>query len=303
MGVYSIKDLENLSGIKAHTLRMWELRYNFIKPKRTPTNIRYYDDDDLKLILNVALLRNNGFKISRIAMMSERERSEEALSNTEKKLSYPAQVQALSLAMIQMDERRFEKILATNILQLGFEKTMLQVIFPFFHRVGILWQTGAVNSSHEHFMTHLVRQKLLVAIDGQVHYEPDFARTFMLFLPEGEMHELSLLFANYIIKARQHKVIYLGQDLPLTDLKEIYALQKPHYLAAIATTKPNRDQIQQYINELAAAFPEATLLFAGKQALDNDLQWPVNSRFFRDLNELIDFIDKLNRRLMGLSRQ
>ena len=122
MCVYSIKDLEHLSGIKAHTLRIWEQRYNFINPKRTKTNIRYYDDQDLKLVLNISLLKDNGFKISKISKMSEEDMSREVMKITEKKLSYTEQIHALTISMVELNERRFEKIMATNILQLGFER-------------------------------------------------------------------------------------------------------------------------------------------------------------------------------------
>lgn len=207
MSVYSIRDLEQLSGIKAHTLRIWEQRYNIVSPKRTDSNIRYYDDVDLKLILNISLLKDHGFKISHIAEMSEAEMKGEIIKITSKSNSSSEQVQALTLAMIELDEERFDKIISTNVLQLGFERTMMQIIYPFLVRVGVLWQTGAIHPAQEHFISNLIRQKLIVAIDGQVVKHNPNAKKFLLFLPEGELHELSLLFANYLVKSRNHKVI------------------------------------------------------------------------------------------------
>ncbi|MDX5478997.1 MAG: MerR family transcriptional regulator, partial [Cyclobacteriaceae bacterium] len=169
MSTYSIKDLEQLSGIKAHTLRIWEQRYSLLSPKRTDTNIRYYDDEDLKLILNVALLNDNGIKISKIASMSSEEMREQVVKMTEKSLTHDDQIHALTICMIEMDEERFDKVLSTNILKIGFEQTMMNIIYPFMSKIGVLWQTGAINPAQEHFISNLVRQKLIVAIDGQMY--------------------------------------------------------------------------------------------------------------------------------------
>ena len=140
MGYYTIKDLEQLSGIKAHTLRIWEQRHNILHPKRTDTNIRYYDDEDLRLILNISLLKENGFKISKIAEMSKENLQEEVASITDQKFNYPIQIQALTISMLEMDENRFEKIISSNTLQHGFENTMLKIIYPFLIKIGYLWQ-------------------------------------------------------------------------------------------------------------------------------------------------------------------
>ena len=221
MSTYSIKDLELLSGIKAHTLRIWEQRYQFILPKRTDTNIRYYDDDDLKLVLNIALLKDNGYKISKIAKMEGAKMREEVLRLTDKNLRYPDQINALTFAMIDLDEDRFEKIMASNILKLGFESTMINVIYPFLSKIGVLWQTGAINPAQEHFISNLIRQKLIVAIDGQFVNIHENSSKYLLYLPAGKLHELTLLFICYLIKARHQKVVYFGQSLPFEDLKSI----------------------------------------------------------------------------------
>ncbi|MEX0883706.1 MAG: MerR family transcriptional regulator, partial [Cyclobacteriaceae bacterium] len=204
MKYYSIKDLEQLSGIKAHTLRIWEQRYKILKPKRTETNIRYYDDDDLKLILNVALLNDNGFKISKIAKLNMEDIKSEILKLTERSFKFDDQIHALIIAMVELDEERFEKIISTNILKIGFELTMINIIYPFLSKIGILWQTGSIHPGQEHFISNLVRQKLIVAIDGQMY--TGGGKKFLLFLPEGELHEISLLFSSYLLKSNGHKV-------------------------------------------------------------------------------------------------
>lgn len=296
MGKYSIKDLEHLSGIKAHTLRIWEQRYSFIKPKRTETNIRFYDDHDLKLVLNIALLKEAGFKISKIAEMDEERMNEEVLSLTEKNLRYPEQIHALTLAMVDFNEDRFEKIMATNILQLGFESTMLNIVYPFLSKIGVMWQTGSINPAQEHFITNLIRQKLIVAIDGQFHTVAEAAQKFMLFLPEGEWHEISLLFSSFLIQSRGNKVVYLGQSLPFSDLLAVYNVHKPQYMLTILTTKPDSYQnAEEYIAKLSNAFPETTILLSGLQIIAQDIEPPQNVLIFNNFSELSDFVEEVAR--------
>ena len=292
MSTYSIKDLEQLSGIKAHTLRIWEQRYNLLRPKRTDTNIRFYDDDDLKLILNVALLNDNGIKISKIASMTSNELREEVMKLTERSLTHDDQIHALTICMIEMDEERFDKILSTNILKLGFEQTMLNVIYPFMSKIGVLWQTGAINPAQEHFISNLVRQKLIVAIDGQIPQRG--GKKFLLFLPEGELHEISILFASYLIKSKGHKVIYLGQSTPNDDLLAVYKLHQPEYLLTVITTSPSSEYVQEYIHALSERFGQAQILVTGYQVLGQDLTFPTNvvqMSYIRDIKDLLEELD------------
>jgi DNA-binding transcriptional MerR regulator len=291
---YSIRDLEQLSGIKAHTLRIWEQRYQFIEPKRTETNIRYYDDNDLKLILNIALLKDNGFKISKIAGMKEEEMLNEVLRLTEKNLRYPDQIHALTLAMIDLNEDRFEKIMATNILKLGFESTMINIIYPFLSKIGVLWQTGAISPSQEHFISNLIRQKLIVAIDGQFVSNAESQHKYLLYLPEGELHELTLLFLCYIIKARKNKVLYFGQNLPFEDLKSIYNHHKPDYILTIFTTKPPANQVDDYVEKLAETFSEAKILLSGYQVIGKNFNNINNIRMFTRIDHIIQFVEENN---------
>ncbi|REG81060.1 MerR family transcriptional regulator [Algoriphagus antarcticus] len=291
MSNYSIKDLEQLSGIKAHTLRIWEQRYNLLNPKRTDTNIRYYDDDDLKLILNVAMLNNHGIKISKIAAMSSKDISEEIIRLTDQSVDQNDQIQALTICMIEMDEDRFEKVLSTNIIKLGFEDTVLKVVYPFLTRIGILWLTGAISPAQEHFISNLIRQKLIVAIDGETGNS--FGKTFMLFLPEGELHEISLLFSSYLIKKHGHKVIYLGQNTPNADLISVYKMQKPNYLLTVITSAPAGDKVQEYVDMLGREFKESEIFVTGLQALDQSLAIPSNIRLLTYAKEIKNVLVKM----------
>ncbi|TAG56664.1 MAG: MerR family transcriptional regulator [Cytophagales bacterium] len=293
MSNYSIKDLEVLSGIKAHTLRIWEQRYNLIAPLRSDTNIRQYNGEDLKLLLNVSLLNDNGYKISKIASMTHDQVIEEVISLTEKNSKFSDQIHALTLSMIDIDEPRFEKIISKNILQLGLEKTMINIIYPFFTKIGLMWQTGSINPAQEHFISNLVRQKLIVAIDGQYNILTEKAKKFLLFLSEGELHELSLLFTHYIVKSRMQKSIYLGQSLPFQDLHKIYISHKPEYIVTSITSTPKECSVQDYVLMLGNSFPNSTILLSGYQVVGQDLKITSNTIILNKIDDLIDLIEDI----------
>ena len=196
MGQFSIKEIEQLTGIRAHTLRIWEQRYDLPKPKRSGGNVRFYDDEDLRLLLNISVLNRNGLKISEITKLTEKEIGArvDLLASSEGGMS--VQIHAMLSAMLDLDESRFNRVLTSCILQSGLERTMMEVVFPFMSKIGLLWQTGSLNTAYEHFMSALLRQKLIVAIDGQDEKLLPAPKNFLLFLPEGEYHELGLLFGH-----------------------------------------------------------------------------------------------------------
>ncbi|MER0440749.1 MerR family transcriptional regulator [Emticicia sp. W12TSBA100-4] len=291
MSNYSIKDLEQLSGIKAHTLRIWEQRYNIINPKRTDTNIRTYDDNDLKLVLNIALLKDHDYKISEIAKLSLEELSKEVLAISDKQLNYPDQIHALTIAMIDIDEERFEKIMSTNILQFGFENTMINIIYPFLSRIGTLWVTGSIGPAQEHFITNLIRQKIIVAIDGQIIKPNADSKKYILYTPEGEFHEIPLLFANFILRARHNKVIYLGQSMPFSELEFICQHHKPDCLFTVITSTPGQDEIQQYVDKLGDTFPDVKILLTGYQVIAQGLDLPKNVEVVNNVRQLMEFAE------------
>lgn len=287
MSDYSIKDLEQLSGIKAHTLRIWEQRFNIINPKRTDTNIRTYDDHDLKLVLNIALLKDHDYKISEIAKMTTDQINAEVVVISDKKLNYPDQIHALTISMIDLDEERFEKIMNTNIIQSGFENTMINIIYPFLGRIGTLWVTGSIGPAQEHFMTNLIRQKIIVAIDGQVFRKDDNSKTFLLYCPEGETHEIGLLFATYILKSRNNKVVYLGQSLPFNELEFACNLHNPDFVFSAITSCPGQDEIQSYVNKLSTTFPKTSILLTGYQVVGQDIECASNVKIINQARDLM----------------
>lgn len=261
MADYSIKDLEKLSGVQAHTIRIWEKRYQLVRPKRTHTNIRVYSDEDLKRLLNVAILNNNGLKISKIARLSDHEIREKILTLTEDTGRAENQVDALIISMIELNELKFEKLLSRMVLQIGFEDSITKVIYPFLIKVGILWQTGNINPAQEHFITNLIRQKLFVAIDSVLGDEHPDRKRFILFLPEGELHDIALLFYTYLIKKAGHRVIYLGQTVPFADLTEVNRIQPSQYLLTSFTTSISSERLSNYLQALSEAFPEQQIFY------------------------------------------
>lgn len=296
MAVYSIRDLEQLSGIKAHTLRIWELRYEIIVPKRTPTNIRYYDEQDLKNILNIALLNKNGYKISKIAEMTAESIAQKVSSISEQNREYDIQLDALTIAMIEMNEDKFERILAGNIEQLGFERTMLEVINPFLDKLGLLWLSGSINPAQEHFISYLIRRKIIVAIDQEQPARNGVASglKFLLFLPEGEKQELSLLFMHYLLSARGHRVVYLGQSIPLSDLKAVHDIHKPNFVFSMISETFLREPLQKYVNRLCEMFSESTVLLSGYQVVTQVFQHPRNMKVVDSLQETLDLLNEVS---------
>ncbi|MFD1000852.1 MerR family transcriptional regulator [Ohtaekwangia kribbensis] len=283
MGKYSIKELEKLSGIKAHTIRIWEKRHKIIQPSRTTTNIRFYSDDDLKKIINVSLLNNNGIKISHIADMSMAEMNRKVLEISEVKSDTSVYIDQLILAMIDMEEEAFEKVLSTIILRYGFERTVTEIIYPFLEKIGILWQAKHITPAHEHFMSNLIRQKIIVAIDG-LQIPSKAARKVVLFLPEGEMHELGLLFNHYLARMLGYRTYYLGQNVPHEDLVSVIQTHHPEIL--ITSLISPMKNMEQYFEKLALDFPAVAIYASGMQILHLQNTSIKNIRFFSTALEL-----------------
>ncbi len=281
---YSIRDLEQLTGIKAHTLRIWEKRYGVVKPKRTQTNIRFYTNDDLKKLLNISILNRHGYKISNIAGLGNEDLGKKIISITNKSLDTDSHIENLIIAMIEMDESKFEKILSNLIINLGFEETLVRVIMPFFEKVGVLWQIGTINPGQEHFITNLIRQKIIVAIDGL--YKPQNVtnqKTFMLYLPDGELHELGLLFYSYLIQKRGHRVFYLGQMVPFEDLLHVADIHKPDIFLTIFTANLANENIEEHLQKLYQKFPASRILTGGMQFKINQINVPPNTKIITDI--------------------
>ncbi len=291
MAVYSISDLEKLSGIKAHTIRAWEQRYGIIEPQRTETNIRYYQDEDLRRLLNIALLNRNGHKISKIADMDQREIAEKVAELSEINFEYGTQLDALTISMIEMDEFKFDRIVRTNIEQMGFEKTILSVIYPFLDKLGALWLTGSINPVQESFISNLIRQKIINAIDQEEINAGPHTEKYILYLPAGERQELSLLFMQYLLRSRGKQVIYLGQDISLADLVDANKMHQPDFLFTIVTESFSRKPLEPYLSALQEKFPQAQILVSGYQVVAQQIKSNQQVRALSSLQQALAFLD------------
>lgn len=267
---YSIKDLEHLSGIKAHTLRMWEQRYGVIEPHRTDTNIRYYLDEDLKRLLNISILVKNGVRISKVSKMSPKEMYEKVLELSSYKGDYDSQINSLKVAMLDFDQELFEKVLNTAIFQMGAEEAFKNIIGTFICEMGVLWQTNAINVAHEHFISNLIRQKLFSAIDQLMVSSGSKEEIFVLYLPDQEMHELSLLYIYYYLRKNGRKVVYLGQSVPHHYLYSLLKTTGARNFVSIFTTRPFAEEIKNYYKEVDEMFgdEDCWFHFTGFQTLD-----------------------------------
>ena len=271
---YSIKDLERISGIKAHTLRIWEKRYEILTPQRTDTNIRSYDHDDLRKLLNINTLIKNGWKISKIGKLSNEElgnevqqQFDEITSDTQDTTPY---VNALVIAMLDFNEQAFEKIFSIVTTRIGLKNTMIRVINPFLQRVGLMWSVWKVHPGHEHFATNIIRKKLFSAIDllmPQVQKNSEF----ILFLPSGEDHEIGLLFANYLLRAEGHETVYLGQNVPFDALQQVVEKRKPNALLTFFVLNTKSEKVQSCLDQYAKHFKSQKIYVAGSPEIFSGL--------------------------------
>jgi len=293
MAVYSIKDLENLSGIRAHTIRIWEKRYNLIDPHRTNTNIRYYTDEDLKKILNVAVLNRHGIKISNIAKLSDLELKEEIIRVSGDSLASDTIVDSLVMSMIDFDEYKLESLIDKSIRKKGLKTTVTEIIYPFISKVGILWQSGDIYPAQEHFVTFTIRQKIIAATDALPNSFNPNGKKFLMLLPEGEWHEIGLLIAQNLVREAGHEVLYLGQSVPYSDVLAIGAAKNIDAILISSSTSIHGFDLHQYLTDLGGAFPDKKILFMSPLSSDSFQELSTNHIHLGEIDRLIDFLSSL----------
>jgi DNA-binding transcriptional MerR regulator len=292
MNAFTIKDLENLTGIKAHTIRIWEQRYGFLKPQRTDTNIRYYNNEELKKILNISLLNKYGFKISHIDRMNDDEVKAKIISIANVQAQQERVVNTLIQAMVDMSLEDFEGTLDESIRAKGIEKTIHQVIFPFMERIGVLWITGHINPAQEHLVSNIIRQKLIVGTE-EVNPMFQLKRSGLLFLPEGEFHELGLLFIQYLLKSRGLRVYYLGANVPLEDVEYVVKYKNPDFIYTHLTSVSSVFSFDKFIHQSLKRFGSVPLIISGRLAATYEKKIPPQIHFKRSLQEVTEFITSL----------
>ena len=267
MAEYKIKDLENLTGIKSHTIRIWEKRYRILSPDRTDTKIRTYSDSELTHLLTVSMLNRNGIKISKIAKLSQEDMNKllwDIKVNKEPEYS----MDKLLLSLVSLDEELFKETLANLLETEGLEKTFTDHLIPFLDRIGIMWLIGSVNPAQEHFMSNLIRQKIISEIDKQ-EIPVSTEKSVLMYLPEHEWHEMSLLFYHFLLRSKGVPTFYLGQSLPYESLVECIEKLKPNYILSSWLTAVDGKLVVGYFKKLKSDYPNLDVFAGGPQIKAN----------------------------------
>lgn len=290
---FSIKDLENLVGVKAHTIRIWEKRYKLLEPERTPTNIRLYTLKDLQKLLNVAYLLKHGHKISKIAKNDSDAIATwvgKLVSDRKKPENYQA-INSFKISMMNFDSQLFATTFERLEQEYSFKDIFCQVFIPLLEEIGLLWQTNTIDPSHEHFIANLIKQKILIKVEEhQLQHAPQHSTTFVLFLPENEIHDLGLLFLNYEIVSHGFKCIYLGQSIMLENLKYLMLNHKNINFAAYLTVKPDTQTVAEYANQFNQELSSSEIpfyIFGRKAETAEKEGLPKNVRLMKSIDNFI----------------
>lgn len=293
---FSIKDLENLSGIKAHTIRIWEKRYNLFKPNRTDTNIRYYSTASLQKILNISFLNNNGYKISKIASLKEDEISKLVKEISENKDPNNHYINLFKLAMINFDQSQFNNTFYKLEEELSFKSIFFDIFIPLLDHIGLLWQTDTITPAHEHFIVELIKKKILVESEkAYKNNTPDLTQPpYALFLPDNEMHELGLLYTNLELTLQGKHVIYLGQSVPIESLEYLLTKHNKIYFISNFTIKPEKENLDSYLDKFSKVLlnkNKSKFLVSGRILSANPKITNSNIKTFESTKALLDHIN------------
>ena len=289
MAEYKIKDLENLTGIKSHTIRIWEKRYRILSPDRTDTKIRTYSDSELTHLLTVSMLNRNGIKISKIAQLSQEDMNNllwDIKVNKEPEYS----MDKLLLSLVSLDEELFKETLANLLESEGLEKTFTNHLIPFLDRIGIMWLIGSVNPAQEHFMSNLIRQKIISEIDKQ-EIPVSTEKSVLMYLPEHEWHEMSLLFYHFLLRSKGVPTFYLGQSLPYESLVECIEKLKPNYILSSWLTAVDEKLVVSYFKRLKSDYPKLDVFAGGPQIKANSTALKKYIIEVNDLSSIMKYLE------------
>jgi DNA-binding transcriptional MerR regulator len=286
---YSIKDLEIISGVKAHTIRIWEKRYELLEPSRTDTNIRYYSDADLRKILNVSALVKNGYKISKVAKFNDEQIKESVFGIYKNSTSEEDFIERLILYMLNFDNIGFYNMVNEIIERKGFENAMDKVFFELFQRIGAYWQVGSIFPAQEHYVANLLRQKLIVEID-KFDINKHNGTTILFFLHEDELHEIGLLFYSYLARKIGYNIIYLGQIVPFDDLAKTRNHTKIDYVFTSFINPIPREELEQYLEKLKQSFQQQKVFITGWQVQHHNPKLPRNVKVIKDHHDFKKYL-------------
>ncbi len=290
MNRFSIKDIENLTGIKAHTIRIWEQRYGILQPKRTPTNIRYYDSEDLKLALKVALLNNYGYKISRIHQMNSDEMNSLIGKVGDRDFKVQALVNELLEATLALNIDVFESLIDQFIRRHGIEQAVEQLIFLFLEKIGLMWLSDRIFPAQEHLISNVIYRKIAVAIEQLPASESSAKPSVLLFLPEGEIHDLGLFYVHYLLKKSGKNPIYLGPNTPLKEAAFVFEVQRPDYIYLHLTSITEAFDGNRYLQKVSKQFPDTHIFVSGSMLRNKKYHQQPNMRFLYDLDEVREIL-------------
>ncbi|MCG2459503.1 MerR family transcriptional regulator [Flavobacteriaceae bacterium F89] len=293
---FSIRDLENLSGIKAHTIRIWEKRYGLLEPERTDTNIRSYNLENLQKLLNITVLYNNGYKISKIASLPNSEIPVLVHELSVEENDKDHIINSLKLAMVKFDQVLFHSTYNELTVNKSFRDIFSSILIPLLNQLGILWQTDSIHTSHEHFMAGLIRQKIIANTEKlQLTGPTGKDRTFVLFLPDNEIHDIGLLYINYELLLRGFKTIYLGQTVPIISLKDLEVVGDNLHFVSYFTVQPTKDKLENYIAQFDSEinlgyYKKLWVLGRQTQYLDKE-KLPGHIETFESIQALVQKIE------------
>ena len=293
--LFSIKDLENLSGIKAHSIRNWEKRYDLLEPNRTESNIRYYDLDNLRKLLNITILYNHGYKISKIAKYSIEELENKVREYVGGISDQSHFVNSLKVAMLKFDRNLFEHTYNSLVAESSFKDVFVNILVPFLQNIGLEWQSNSITPAHEHFFTNLLKQKLLINIERVQQVLPkNPEEVYVLYLPLNEIHEFGLLYIHYELLLKGHYSIYLGQSVPLENLQSVQSIFKKVNFISYFTVKPDPAEVNDYVNRLQKEVlkrEEDHVYLLGRRTAD--IQLPKDSSKITIFNDLLSLCASL----------
>ncbi|WP_235298558.1 MerR family transcriptional regulator [Portibacter marinus] len=289
MVIYSIKDLEHLAGVKAHTIRIWEKRYNIVEPKRTDTNIRYYLEDDLQHILNVALLNNHGHKISHIARMDKEEIAKRVAEISHFDNGLEDRIDCLTMSMMELNEFKFNRIIEANIDQLGFERSMQEVIFPLLDKLGELWISGCIKPLHEVFVSEIIKRKIIKAIDELPINTDITVPSFLIYLPINESADLSLLYLHYMLKKEGLRVTNLGKGVKKEMVIETCRILNPRYVVLFANESFENNSLEPYLYDLCRNINGSKVLVTGYQPIMQNIKTSAKVKVLSSLEQILDY--------------
>ena len=287
---FTIKDLENISGVKAHTIRIWEKRYNLLTPKRTDTNIRLYSNKNLEKLLNIVLLNNNNFKISKIAKMSDEELLLQCNEMAINSLHKDEAINSFKLAMFNFDTVLFNSTYDQLLLKMTFRDVFKDVFIPFLEHIGLLWHTDTLIPAYEHFVSNLITQKIQINTEKITSNTSNTAKTYVLYLPENEIHELGLLYLNYELNLRGNNTIYLGQSLPFDNLNYFLKSKNEYCFITYLTIMPYDSKVKEYFQEADALLKDSKAEFIAigrKTDLVNNCNFESNIKLYKSVSDLL----------------